>query len=161
MNAKTTRRRFLRTAAGGAAWVALGAAVASTLGCEPDRRTTATAAQAGKVWSFRSRPDLKPPGIMVTTPARGTAPGFVFCAPKNGPGEAGPGQDGCLILDDRGQPVWFRPLQSEVMDVMDFKVQRGLAHKLQATTRSGGLFRIELPLLAADPDFWCKVPSTS
>ena len=32
----------------------------------------------------------------------------------------------------------------------------GLAHKLQATTRSGGLFRSNLPLLVSNPDFWCK-----
>jgi hypothetical protein len=48
----------------------------------------------------------------------------VFCAPKNGPEEAGPGQDGCLILDNTGQPVWFRPLRREDWDVMDFKLQR-------------------------------------
>jgi hypothetical protein len=48
----------------------------------------------------------------------------VFCAPKNGPDEAGPGQDGCLILDNTGQPVWFRPVGTEAMDVMDFKLQR-------------------------------------
>jgi hypothetical protein len=52
------------------------------------------------------------------------APGYVFCAPKNGPDEAGPGQDGCLILDNTGQPVWFRPVAREAMDVMDFKLQR-------------------------------------
>ncbi|MBA3426143.1 MAG: arylsulfotransferase family protein [Rubrobacter sp.] len=59
----------------------------------------------------------------MTTQARNTAPGYVFCAPKNGPDEAGPGQDGCLILDNTGQPVWFRPVPEE-MDVMDFKLQR-------------------------------------
>ncbi|MGH3144755.1 MAG: arylsulfotransferase family protein [Rubrobacter sp.] len=48
----------------------------------------------------------------------------MFCAPKNGPGEAGPGQDGCLILDNTGQVVWFRPVPTEAMDVMDFKMQR-------------------------------------
>ena len=51
------------------------------------------------------------------------APGYVFCAPKNGPDEAGPGQDGCLILDNTGQPVWFRPVGTEAMDAMDFKLQ--------------------------------------
>jgi hypothetical protein len=61
----------------------------------------------------------------VTEEAReGTAPGQIFVAPKNGPDEAGPGQDGCLILDNEGQPVWFRSLQREDWDVMDFKLQR-------------------------------------
>ena len=50
------------------------------------------------------------------------SPGLVFCAPKNGPDEAGP--DGCLIPDNEGQPVWFRPLLKEDRDVMDFKLQR-------------------------------------
>jgi hypothetical protein len=52
-----------------------------------------------------------------------TAPGYIFVAPKNGPEESGPGQDGCMILDEDGQPVWFRPLQREEWDVMDLKVQ--------------------------------------
>jgi hypothetical protein len=59
----------------------------------------------------------------VTTQARDTAPGHVFIAPKNGPDEAGPGQDGCMILDNDGQPVWLRLLQNEDMDVMNFRAQ--------------------------------------
>jgi hypothetical protein len=95
------------------------------MGCEPSTLTRASASTTPpeQAWAFRSRPDLKPPGIRVTTQAHDTAPGYVFCAPKNGPGEAGPGQDGCLILDNTGQPVWFRPVGSEAMDVMDFKLQ--------------------------------------
>lgn len=122
MNPKITRRRFLHAAvAGGAAWVALG----GTLGCGPmgRARATATSAPPDQTWSFRSRPDLHPPVITVTTPARNTAPGYVFVAPKNGPDEAGPGQDGCMILDDEGQPVWLRLLQDEDLDVMNFKLQ--------------------------------------
>ncbi len=119
---RVTRRRFLGAAAGGAAWIALG----GTLGCEPAGRTRAAASpsRAGQAWAFRSRPDLKPPVIEATTQAHDTAPGYVFVAPKNGPDEAGPGRDGCLILDNTGQPVWFRPLQREDWDVMDFKLQR-------------------------------------
>jgi hypothetical protein len=121
LNGKTTRRRFLGAATAGAAWVALG----GTLSCEPETRAKATAssAQGEQTWAFHSRPDLKPPVIRVTTQAHDTAPGYVFCAPKNGPGEAGPGQDGCLILDNAGQPVWIRPVAREAMDAMDFKVQ--------------------------------------
>ena len=116
-----TRKRFLQAAAGGAALVALG----GTLGCDPAPRIRATAASApaGQAWSFRSRPDLHPPVIQVNTNLPGTAPGQIFIAAKNGPGEAGPGQDGCMILDNDGQPVWLRLLQNEDMDVMDFKTQ--------------------------------------
>ncbi len=119
---KVTRRGFLEAMAGGAAWLALGGA----LGCEPsaEPRASASSVPRERAWAFRTRPDLRPPGIRVTTPAGGVAPGYVFCAPKNGPDEAGPGQDGCLILDNTGQPVWFRPLWSEDWDVMDFKLQR-------------------------------------
>jgi hypothetical protein len=77
------------------------------------------------VWSFRSRPDLRPPIVDVLTWAHeGTAPGYVFVAAKNGPGEYSPAQDGPLILDNSGEPVWFHPLQNEDEDTMDFKMQR-------------------------------------
>jgi hypothetical protein len=117
-----TRRRFLQAAAGGAAWVALG----GILGCDPVPRARAKAASAsaGQAWSFRSRPDLHPPVVEVIKQARDTASGYVFIAPKNGPGEAGPGQDGCVILDNAGQPVWLRLLENEGMDVMAFRAQK-------------------------------------
>jgi hypothetical protein len=35
----------------------------------------------------------------------------------------------------------------------------GLAQKLQAATRSCGLFRANLPSLAPDPDFLCNAPA--
>jgi hypothetical protein len=59
----------------------------------------------------------------VTTPARDTAPGYVFVVPKNGPGEAGPGQDGCVILNNEGQPVWLHLLRNEYLDAVNFEVQ--------------------------------------
>ena len=122
MNAKTTRRRFLGTAAAGAAWVALG----GVLGCGSNEllRDTASHARADRACSFRSRPDLSPPAVDVTVRSCHTAPGHIFVAPKNGPEEDGPGQDGAMIVDDHGQPVWFRPVQREELDIMDFKVQR-------------------------------------
>ena len=121
MNPRITRRRFLQAASGGAALVALG----GTLGCDsaPRARATAASGPVGQAWSFRSRPDLHPPVIQITTPAHDTAPGRVFIAPKNGPDEEGPGQDGCMILDNDGQPVWLYLLQNEAMDVMNFKAQ--------------------------------------
>jgi hypothetical protein len=120
-NSKFTRRRFLQAAGGAAAWVALG----GMLGCDPVPRARATAASApaGQAWNFRSRPDLHPPVIEVIKQARDTAPGYIFIAPKNGPEEAGPGQDGCMIVDNDGQPVWLRLLQKEDMDVMNFRAQ--------------------------------------
>ncbi|MBA3790084.1 MAG: arylsulfotransferase family protein, partial [Rubrobacter sp.] len=66
---------------------------------------------------------MRPPVIDVTTNARGTAPGYILIAPKNGPEEEGPGQDGAMILNDSGQLAWFHSLFREDKDIMDFKVQ--------------------------------------
>ena len=117
MSAKLTRWKFLKAAGAGAAWIALAAAQ----GCEPDRRNkaTGTPVQQGDVLSFRSRPGLSPPSVGVETQAHDTAPGYIFVAPKKGAG-----QDGPLMLDDSGQPVWFRPVRGAGVRAMDFKVQQ-------------------------------------
>lgn len=44
--------------------------------------------------------------------------GYIFIAPKKGPGQYGP-----MIVDDRGELVWFRPLEGEKEYATDFKVQ--------------------------------------
>ena len=67
------------------------------------------------VWAFRSRPDLAPAAAEVTGRTSGTAPSYVFLALKEGAGEHGP-----MILDDRGQLVWFE----KYITARDFKVQR-------------------------------------
>jgi hypothetical protein len=128
-----TRRGFLKTAGAGVAWIAASAA----LGCEPtERASNKTPATTGapapgsgptrpeEVLAFRSRPDLRPPGIGVATPARGVAPGYVFVAPKTGPNQEGDRQYGPMIVDNSGQPVWFLPTRGEDRRAMDFKVQR-------------------------------------
>jgi hypothetical protein len=122
LGVERTRGDFLKVAAGGGALLALGALA----GCEPDPRIQATPspARAGRTWSFRSRPDLKPPPVEVTRRTRSTAKGYIFVAAKNGPGEEYPAQDGSMILDGEGQPVWLRPVRSEAKDMMDFKAQR-------------------------------------
>ncbi|MBA2510228.1 MAG: arylsulfotransferase family protein [Rubrobacteraceae bacterium] len=115
-----TRGRFL------AAVALAGVAGGVSLGCGPAgrvRRLYPLRPNGGE-WAFRSRPDLRPPAVSVARRSEGTAPGYVFVAPKNGPGETGPGQRGPMIVDDEGRPVWFRPLETEGVDAMDFKVQR-------------------------------------
>ena len=72
------------------------------------------------VWAFRSRPDLSPPVVEVTTRARDTAPGYTFIAPEKG----GTAQGGSMIIDDSGQVVWFRPLQNSNGRAMNFEVQQ-------------------------------------
>src|SRR5262249_58088199 len=60
----------------------------------------------GPTQHFHSRPDLRPPVIKILTPAHDTAPGYVFIAPKIAVVQAGP-----LIMDNKGQGVWFHPLK--------------------------------------------------
>jgi hypothetical protein len=116
-----TRKRFF-----GICSAALAAALTGAAGCGPagSVRPLFFPRPEGGEWVFRSRPDLRPPAVTVAKRAEGTAPGHVFVAPKNGPGETGPGQRGPMILDGEGRPVWFRPLREEGVDAMDFKAQR-------------------------------------
>src|SRR5215208_4069699 len=137
MGNRVTRRRFLTAA--GAAFLAgtslagcevlgRGAGVSSVRTPEVGpvripRRVLplpgASSAPEEGAWSFRTRPDLSPPVAEVATRAHGTAPGYVFVAPQTG----GAGQGGSLIVDDRGEVVWFRPLPAVFGRAMDLKVQ--------------------------------------
>jgi Arylsulfotransferase (ASST) len=67
--------------------------------------------------SYHSRPDLKPPLVQIRTAAHETAPGYVFIAPKLVVAQAGP-----MIMDNRGDVVWFKPLNTR--GVTDFRVQQ-------------------------------------
>ncbi len=68
---------------------------------------------------FRSRPDLRPLPIEVTTPASKTAPGLIFIGPRFKNGQSGP-----LILNDTGEPVWFLPLGGKVIQANAVRVQQ-------------------------------------
>jgi hypothetical protein len=132
-----TRRRFLK-ALGGATFLAL----SSTVGCAPLERTrelrtlrspkpsplrypnvrplpNASPAPVGGSWIFRTRPDLSPPAVEVTTRARDAAQGHIFVAPEEG----GSGQGGSMVFDDRGEVVWFRPLSGTQGRAMSFGIQ--------------------------------------
>ena len=76
----------------------------------------AAPAKAPPSRTYHSRPDLKPPLVQIHTPAHGTAPGYVFLAPKMVVAQAGP-----MIMDNRGEVVWFKPLNTR--GVTDFRVQ--------------------------------------
>jgi len=109
-----TRRRFLSTAG----LALLAASTPFTPPAHAGRRLLGTEeAVAPKVQTFLSRPDLTPLTVTVNSPARMTQPGYVFTAPFIGPGKYGP-----LILDNRGQPVWFNPIANPT--AMNFRVQR-------------------------------------
>jgi hypothetical protein len=91
-------------------------------GCDDSKESKKAAAKKPKgppppTQHFRSRPDLKPPPVRVLTAKQGTAPGYIFLAPKMKVLQAGP-----MILDDRGQVVWFKRLDTR--GIADVKVQQ-------------------------------------
>jgi len=77
----------------------------------------------GEVQSFRSRPDLSPPELTVTTGPPAATPGppaatpgppaatpyDIFAAPYDGPGQSGP-----MIVEPDGKLVWFKPLPPHI-----------------------------------------------
>ncbi len=88
-----------------------GAALVARTGSPTAAEPTAAAKQstvvsARNTQKFRSRPDLRPVKITVTQAARRTAPGDIFIAPFT---LRGSGQSGPMIVDNRGQVIWFRP----------------------------------------------------
>jgi outer membrane protein assembly factor BamB len=131
MGSRFTRRRFLAAAGASATYFAL----ANTVGCEPPEQSSKVKSSgtpkirplpgvafppAGGVWAFRSRPDLNPPAVEVATEAHDdTAAGYIFLAPEKG----GAGKGGSMIIDDRGEVVWFHPLQGPYGRTMNFETQ--------------------------------------
>ena len=125
MRERFTRRRFLSAVGAGATYLAL----TNVVGCHRSGGTpsapkvsplpSATPAHQEDVWVFRSRPDLSPPAVEVTKKAHHTAPGYTFVAPEKSLTRQG----GSMIVDDRGEVVWFRPLQGRYGRAHDLKVQ--------------------------------------
>jgi hypothetical protein len=62
------------------------------------------------VASFVSAPSLKPPTLSVTARSN-PQPGYVFVTTLTGPGQRGP-----IIVDDRGQVVWFKATSEVAID---------------------------------------------
>lgn len=73
------------------------------------------------VWNFASAPRLHPMRVRVVTRRPGTGSGQVFVAPYSSGTVVG--QTGSLIMDNKGNPVWFRPLSSARLQNADFTVQ--------------------------------------
>lgn len=118
-----TREKFVKAGAGAVGLAIAGGAAYRWLGGEdtPQAVTTATTPPTvttpdrprGRVHAFVSRPDLKPPTVTVLKRASGTGEGYLFLSPPSGPG-----QRGGLIIDDAGEPIWFRPSTPDTtMDV--------------------------------------------
>jgi hypothetical protein len=140
MRERFTRHQFLSAVGAGASYLALTPLVACDRSERPPSAETSRAKtpKGGPsspkvsplpnaslepqevVWSFRSRPDLNPPAVEVIAQAHHTAPGYVFLAPEGDDARQG----GSMIVDDRGEVVWFRPLQGRHGRAHDLKVQR-------------------------------------
>lgn len=78
---------------------------------------------SSKVWSFVSEPHLHPMKVTVTTFDPQTSAGLIFLAPYGFSSTAMYGQPGSLIVDNFGNPIWFRPLPSPNLMNTDFRVQ--------------------------------------
>lgn len=104
-----SRRRFVAVAGAG-----LGALLVPGV-----RPASARVADDADVRAFVSRPDLRPPTVDVRTALPTAASGLVFLGPFSGPSQFGP-----LIVDERGEPVWFHPLPASSGTVAaDFRMQ--------------------------------------
>ena len=142
MDARITRRRFLAAAGAGAAYLTL----TNLGGCGAPEQTEKVSPLKGvsyappdDLWAFRSRPDLSPPVVDVAKKAHNTAPGYVFVAPEQGDA----GQGGSMIIDDRGQVVWFRPLKGTYGRAMNLEVQTYRGEPVLTWIESPGQYRSE------------------
>jgi hypothetical protein len=72
----------------------------------------------GEFHEYHSRPGLQPTVIEAVAHGEGLAPGLLFIGPKEGAG-----RNGALIMDERGEPVWFFPVEVPVDQILDFRVQ--------------------------------------
>jgi len=105
-------------------WLTLLLVTALAAGCDlggggdENAKAGGTASKTAATFQqFRSRPDLRPPKIVVAKAPRQTATGLIFISPKK---EGSPG--GPLILDGKGRVVWFHSVQPR--QSTDFRVQR-------------------------------------
>ena len=102
---RTTRAGFVRSASGGVFGLGLfgGIGLDAVRLLASEEADGATLRSPNDVLRFYSHPDLRPPRLTVLKAAR-KSDRYLFLAPSSGPG-----QRGVLILDDRGEVVWFRP----------------------------------------------------
>lgn len=84
------------------------------------------------VWHFVSAPHLQPMKVTVNVRKPGTAPGYLFVAPYTMYGENMVGQTGALIMDEAGNPVWFKTDSVETQN-RNFRVQIYHGHPVLTT----------------------------
>ena len=91
--------------------------IATPAGAIPPGNRPSAPRVPGDVNRFPSRPDLAPAAVKVITSSPREAPGDIFVAPQ-----AGPVQDGVMILGQSGGLVWFKPVPGQDW-ASDFRVQ--------------------------------------
>jgi hypothetical protein len=92
--------------------------VAKPAGAVPSQPLLPAPRLPGDALSFRSRPDLAPASVEITTASPSAATGDIFVTPQQGPLQNGP-----MILGPDGNLVWFKPLPKGDM-AADLLVQR-------------------------------------
>jgi hypothetical protein len=112
-----TRRHFLTSAA---------ISLAAVLG--PSGRALAALERGARAAApvtprFRSRPDLDPPSIAIATGDASASGGHLFAAPFHAANTPAVSQYGPLIVDTKGNPIWFKPLP-EGTSATAFRVQQ-------------------------------------
>jgi hypothetical protein len=106
---RVTRAGFLRRLSGGA----LGLGVLAGLELGAGEAVAAALRSPNDVLRFHSRPDLRPARLRVLRSAA-IGEDYLFLAPSSGPGQRGP-----LILDGKGNVVWFHPTRP--LTAMNFR----------------------------------------
>lgn len=111
--------------------------IASPAKPEPPEKIPRVPVGSDGIQHFHSRPDLTPPTIDVTDDHTSAGEGDFFLAPQFGPTQNGP-----MILNGRGQLVWFHPVPTASNTLMtDFQVQaldgRPVLTWWQGTTSNG------------------------
>jgi hypothetical protein len=84
----------------------------------------------------------------------GTAPGFIFVAPYTTFEAEMIGQTGSLMMDQSGNPVWFRPLINRFVQNTDFRVQSYFGQPVLTMWEGtiSGTQSADLNLPAGDPE---------
>jgi hypothetical protein len=78
---------------------------------------------SAQVWSFVSAPNLHPMKVTINQFDPGTTSGLIFLAPYGFSDSPTYGQQGTLILDNMGTPIWFLPSTSPNIMNTDFRKQ--------------------------------------
>jgi hypothetical protein len=91
--------------------------VATPAGPVPSQPLPLAARLPGDALSFRSRPDLAPASVEITTASPRAGTGEIFVTPQQGPLQNGP-----MIIGPDGNLVWFNPVPRGQM-AADLRVQ--------------------------------------